>query len=75
MGVDLFDQLGFTIMHKGAPIHTVAQTPAIDFKGQFPTVFSGFGQLKGFEHAPRVDPTAKPVSQQLALSLTTFPAG
>ena len=71
MGIDLFDKLGFEISHEKTQtdIQNVSQSEQADvatsLQAKYPKIFSGFGKLEKYEHAPRVDTTVRPVSQPL----------
>ncbi|XP_071116151.1 uncharacterized protein [Haliotis cracherodii] len=64
MGVDLFNALDFQIYRHGSLIQTMGTTTA-DVICQFPSVFSGFGEISSFSHSPRINPQVPPVSQRL----------
>ena len=65
MGIDLFNHLGFSIID--TPVQVVS-----DITSRWPSLFTGPGKIRQFEHAPIVNRAVKPVSQpcrQLPLSL------
>eukprot|EP00118_Oscarella_pearsei_P020264 m.218920 g.218920 ORF g.218920 m.218920 type:complete len:1393 (+) comp39915_c0_seq7:688-4866(+) len=80
MGVDLFDALGFRVVRDvrlkaptssepPAPVFSVGEGPSDEnrrvWRQRYPNVFSGIGEVDGFEHEPLVDGSVKPVMQSL----------
>ncbi|XP_071506328.1 uncharacterized protein [Diadema antillarum] len=56
MGVNLFDRLGFKL-HDSTGTRINAVTTG-DYQQRFPAVFSDFGEVRGYCHAPSISPCA-----------------